>query len=172
MNSWLRFLLLFVVMVFLQVTVGNSIHLFGVAIPFLYIYFIVRLPLSLSTNWTMTVAFLLGLTIDVFCNTPGMNALSCVIVAALRKWLLKLYTPRVEDYAEVEPSIRNFGLSLYVRYTLTLSFCFCLTLFLVESLSFFDAGRLALRVFSSTILTFLVILGMDRLTKSGREKRS
>ncbi len=171
MSNWLRYILLFAVVVFLQVTVGNSIHLFGVAIPFLYIYFLVRLPLSLSVNWVMTLAFLLGLTIDTFCNTPGMHALSCVVLAVLRKPVLNLYTPRGEDYIEATPSIRSFGMSLYVRYTLTLSFCFCLTLFLIESLSFLNVGRLSLRVFASTILTFLMILGMDSLTRSGREKR-
>ena len=41
MNSWLRYFFLFIVVVFLQVTIGNNIHLLGVAIPFLYIYFII-----------------------------------------------------------------------------------------------------------------------------------
>ena len=76
MNSWLRYFFLFIVVVFLQVTIGNNIHLLGVAIPFLYIYFIIRLPLSLSVNWTLTLAFILGLVIDIFSNTPGMNALA------------------------------------------------------------------------------------------------
>ena len=69
MNSWLRYFFLFIVVVFLQVTIGNSIHLLGVAIPFLYIYFIIRLPLLLSVNWTLTLAFILGLVIDIFSNT-------------------------------------------------------------------------------------------------------
>jgi len=162
MNSWLRYFFLFIVVVFLQVTIGNSIHLLGVAIPFLYIYFIIRLPLSLSVNWTLTLAFILGLVIDIFSNTPGMNALACTVVAFLRKPILNLYTPRGEDYSESEPSI---------RYVLTFSLCFCTLLFVIESFSFFDIGRLVLRVLASTILTFLVILGMDSLTKSGREKR-
>ena len=153
MNSWLRYFFLFIVVVFLQVTIGNSIHLLGVAIPFLYIYFII------------------GLVIDIFSNTPGMNALACTVVAFLRKPILNLYTPRGEDYSESEPSIRNFGMSLFVRYVLTFSLCFCTLLFVIESFSFFDIGRLIVRVLASTILTFLVILGMDSLTKSGREKR-
>ena len=161
MNSWLRYFFLFIVVVFLQVTIGNNIHLLGVAIPFLYIYFIIRLPLSLSVNWTLTLAFILGLVIDIFSNTPGMNALACTVVAFLRG----------EDYSESEPSIRNFGMSLFVRYVLTFSLCFCTLLFVIESFSFFDIGRLIVRVLASTILTFLVILGMDSLTKSGREKR-
>lgn len=76
-----------------------------------------------------------------------------------------------EDYSESEPSIRNFGMSLFVRYVLTFSLCFCTLLFVIESFSFFDIGRLIVRILASTILTFLVILGMDSLTKSGREKR-
>ena len=109
--------------------------------------------------------------IDIFSNTPGMNALSCVILSVLRKPVLNLYTPRGEDYAEAIPSIRSFGMSLYVRYALTLSLCFCVVLFFVESLSLFNLGRLVARVVASTALTFLVILGMDSLTKTGREKR-
>ncbi len=171
MNNVIRYTLLFVVMVFLQVTVGNSIHLFGVAIPFLYIYFIIRLPLSLSTNWTLTISFLLGLTVDMFSNTPGMNALACTCMAALRKPILNLYTPRGEDYIEVVPSIRAFGMSMYVRYILTFSLCFCTLLFLIESLDLFDLGRILLRIGASAVLTFLIILGMDSLTMSDREKR-
>ena len=88
-----------------------------------------------------------------------------------KRQILNLYTPRGEDYSESEPSIRNFGMSLFVRYVLTFSLCFCTLLFVIESFSFFDIGRLIVRVLASTILTFLVILGMDSLTKSGREKR-
>ena len=158
MNSWLRYFFLFIVVVFLQVTIGNSIHLLGVAIPFLYIYFIIRLPLSLSVKSLKRMS-------------PGMNALACTVVAFLRKPILNLYTPRGEDYSESEPSIRNFGMSLFVRYVLTFSLCFCTLLFVIESFSFFDIGRLVLRVLARTIFMLGVIVGLGSLTKSGREKR-
>ena len=38
MSNWLRYITLFIVMVLLQVLIGNNIHLFGVAIPFFYIF--------------------------------------------------------------------------------------------------------------------------------------
>ena len=122
MNSWLRYFFLFIVVVFLQVTIGNSIHLLGVAIPFLYIYFIIRLPLSLSVNWTLTLAFILGLVIDIFSNTPGMNALACTVVAFLRKPILNLYTPRGEDYSESElyTQFRNVFVRALRAYIFTL----------------------------------------------------
>ena len=65
MNSWVRYFFLFIVVVFLQVTIGNSIHLLGVAIPFLYIYFIIRLFPKISNHsekrhclWHLTLTLL------------------------------------------------------------------------------------------------------------------
>ncbi len=171
MNNVIRYFFLFVGLILLQVIVGNSIHLFGVAIPFLYIYFIIRLPLSLSTNWLLTLSFLTGLTIDLFCNTPGMNALACTITGGMRKTIVSLYTPRSEDYIDEVPSIKSFGSSMYVRFLLTFVLIFCTVLFLIESLSLFNLGQLLIRIVASTILTFLLLLGMDSLTGSRREKR-
>ena len=114
MSDWLRYLFLFVIVVLLQVIIGNNIHLFGVAIPFFYIYFILRLPLSLSVNWVMTLAFVLGLTIDIFSNTPGMNALACVVLAALRKPVLNLY---------VDSQLRHVALCALCSHAFALFLC-------------------------------------------------
>ncbi len=171
MNSVIRYFFLFVGLVLLQVVVGNNIHLFGIAIPFFYIYFIIRLPLLLSTNWVLTLSFLMGITIDFFCNTPGMNALACTIMGSLRKTIVSLYTPRSEDYIDEIPSIKAFGSSMYIRFLLTFVLFFCTVLFLIESLSLFNLGQLLIRIIASTILTFLLLLGMDSLTGSRREKR-
>ena len=42
----------------------------------------------------MLWAFFFGLTIDVFSDTPGMNAAATVLLAFLRPSLLRLFTPR------------------------------------------------------------------------------
>lgn len=54
----IQFSILFIVLVLLQAMVFNNICLFNVAVPFVFIYFIVYLPLTLSTNWVLTLAFL------------------------------------------------------------------------------------------------------------------
>jgi hypothetical protein len=59
---------------------------------------------------------------------------------------------------------------LYVRYSLTLTFLYCVLLFAIESLSLFDFPYMLMRIVGSTLLTFLLILCIDSLSQ-GREKR-
>lgn len=74
-KSIVQFSLLFVILVLAQAIVFNNICLFNVAVPFVFIYFIISLPITLSTNWVLTLSFLAGLSVDIFANTQGMNAL-------------------------------------------------------------------------------------------------
>ncbi|MDE6503094.1 MAG: rod shape-determining protein MreD, partial [Muribaculaceae bacterium] len=72
-KTFLSFLLLFVVLVLAQVTIFNHIWLFGLAMPLVFIYFIVSLPVTTPTNRMLTLGFMLGLTVDIFSNTAGLN---------------------------------------------------------------------------------------------------
>lgn len=58
--------------------------LFNVATPIIFIYLLLRLPIGLSLNAVFTIAFFSGLSIDVFNDTQGMNALACLLIAAIR----------------------------------------------------------------------------------------
>lgn len=172
MNAgFIRFFFLSLLMVLLQVVIFNHIHLFGIAIPLVFIYVIMKLPLSLSTVWVLTVSFLLGLAVDIFSNTPGMNALACTILAFVRRPVLSLYLQHGSDYVADEPSMRSFGMGLFVRYALSLTLIYCLLLFVIESFFMFDALYLVLRVVCSTLLTFILILCFDSLSPGRREKR-
>lgn len=84
-KSAIGYIFSFIILVLLQVSVFNRIALFGYATPFLFLYFILKLPTTLSANWTMTLSFLMGLVIDIFSNTPGMYALASVSVAFVRR---------------------------------------------------------------------------------------
>lgn len=159
-----------ILFILLQVLIFNQIHLFGVAVPLVFIYIIFKFQVSLSTVWVLTLSFLLGLVVDIFSNTPGMNSLACTVLAFMRRPILSLYLPHGYDYANEVPSIRTFGMWLYVRYALTLSFLYCVVIFLIESLSFFDLPYLLLRIIGSTILTFVLILCIDSLSQ-GNAKR-
>lgn len=99
----IQFTVLFITLVLAQAIIFNHVCLYNVALPFLFIYFIIRLPITLSPNWVMTLGFLLGATIDIFSDTLGMNALACTIIAALRRPVLRLYIPRDEDMPQSEP---------------------------------------------------------------------
>ncbi|MBD5285210.1 MAG: rod shape-determining protein MreD [Bacteroides sp.] len=164
----LQFLLLFIVLILLQAIVFNNICLFGVAVPFVFIYFIVHLPITLSPNWLLTLSFLTGLTIDIFANTQGMNALACTIVAMSRHSILHWYFPREDELTIPEPSIRSLGFEYFAKYLFTFVLFYCTIIFLIESFSLFNIVRLALRIICSTFLTFLILLGVDSMLSQGK----
>ncbi len=92
--DFLKRLLWFAVLTVAQVFVLNHIHLFAVATPLLYIYFILLFPRNYP-QWAMLIwAFLMGLTIDTFSNTPGVASASLTLIAALHPHVLQLFIPR------------------------------------------------------------------------------
>ena len=84
----------FIGLVLLQVLILNNVHIAGYATPFLYIYLILKFESDVSRNTLMLWAFFLGLTVDVFSDTPGMNAAATVLLAFLRPTFLRLFVPR------------------------------------------------------------------------------
>lgn len=146
----------FVGVVLIQVLVLNQMHIYGYATPFFYIYFILKFNSKTSSNELMAWAFALGITIDVFSNTPGMNAAAATCLAFIRTPLLKLVTLRDMDESFL-PGIDTLGMSSFFRFVLLASAFFCTFLLLIDTFSFFDLGRLVLRILTSTISTIVCI---------------
>lgn len=86
-----------------QVVVFNNLVLYSVAVPLVFIYVIISMPITWSTNWSITAGFLLGLSVDIFSDTQGMNALCCTLLAFMRKPVFHLYVQRDEDLSACAP---------------------------------------------------------------------
>jgi hypothetical protein len=157
-------------MVLVQV-ICNRICLFNVAVPLVFIFFILRLPVNLSTNWVLTLSFVIGLIVDIFSNTQGMNALSCTILGGLRKPIFSLYCPREDDMSNPIPSINSLGVGVFVKYVFTMTMLFCVLTFVIQSFTFFNFQLTLLRIVCSGVLTSVLIFGFDSLTSAHREKR-
>jgi len=163
--------LLFIALVLVQVLVFNRLYLFETALPLAFIYFIMRLPVTLGAIEVMTLSFLAGLSIDIFSDTAGMNALACTILAVLRLPVLRLYFPREDDLTNPEPSMRSLGAAVYMKYAMTISLLYCMLYFTIEAFSLFNILRLILRISGSALLTFIVIMCIDSLMNQRSEKR-
>ena len=167
----LQFILLGFILVLSQVIVFNHICLFNVAVPLVFIYLLVRLPITLSVNWMLTIGFFLGLTVDIFSDTYGMNTLACTIEAMVRKPILRLYVPREEDLTRPEPSMYSLVTATYLKYLLTMTLLYCAIIFLIEAFTFFNPVRLLLRIVFSTILSMALMVGIDSFMTPQSEKR-
>lgn len=154
----------FIGLALLQVLILNNVHIAGYATPFLYIYFILKFDSDISRNGLMLWAFFLGLTIDVFADTPGMNAAAAVLVAFLRPLLLRLFTPR-DNLDRFVPSFKTMGISPFFKYTIACVFVHCLSLLFIEYFSFTSILLLLLRVFLCTLLTVTCILAVEGIKR-------
>ena len=68
-NNILRGFIYFVVLVLVQVLILNNIHFLRVATPFLYLYFILKMPVGSSRTKVENFSNQIGMTIEEFNNT-------------------------------------------------------------------------------------------------------
>lgn len=169
-RSVIQFTILFFILILAQ-AICSKICLFNVAVPIIFIYFIIRLPLNMSVNWVMTISFLLGLIIDIFNNSLGMNAFSCVLIAICKRPIFRLYCPREDDITDTVPSINSLGFSVYFRFMSTITALYCTLLFAIQAFSLMNIGLTLLRIVASSVLSIIMILGIDSLSTNHREKR-
>lgn len=161
--------LLFILLVLLQVWLFNTIHLFGVATPFVYFYFTLKLPVKMNRDVVLLLSALMGLIIDLFGFTLGLNMTVMIITGFLRFYLLKLFVPRdvFEDYI---PSFETLGNFMFVRYAGTMTLIHTTILHLMESFTLFDPMKLTLRISGSFILTVLLICAIESINIKGFKK--
>lgn len=164
-------IILFIVLVISQAVIFNNLILFNSAVALVFLFFIIQLPITTNINLVLLSSFVLGLTIDIFQDTPGLNAMSCTIVAFIRRSIFHLYVPRDEDLSGKRIGIKTLGSVPFLKYALTIIIIYCVLYFSIEAISYFDIQRLGMRILASSVFTFVVIYAIDSLTLRRREKR-
>lgn len=150
----------FIGLLLLQVLILNNVHIAGYATPFLYIYLILKLPSDTPRNTLMLWAFFLGLAVDIYSDTPGMNAAATVLLAFVRPLLLRLFTPR--DAADsFVPGLRALGLAPFLKYITAGVLLHHATLLAIEFFSTAHVALLCLRIVASTLLTVACTLALE-----------
>jgi len=148
----------FVFLIFFQVLILNHINLGGYINPFFYIYFILLLPFS-SPKWFLLISsFILGLGIDLFTNTPGLNAAACVVMAFARPFTIRIISSGPESLIGDTPSLKNQGLKWFLYYSITLILIHHATLFYLEIFRFTEFFATFLRVLLSSAFTLLLVM--------------
>jgi len=138
----------------------DRIHLFGYAMPLLYIYFIIKLPGNMNRSLELFLSAILGLCIDLFDSTLGMNMLACIWIGFFRSFFLEWLAPH-DLFENYTPSFRSFGMWPFLRYAFIMTLFHHVILFTSESLSFFDPLALIFRIAGSVVLTIILIFACE-----------
>lgn len=162
-NTAIKFVIIAILLILAQAVVFNNLVLFNTAMPFVFIYIIIALPVTLNTNWALTIGFVTGLAIDAFSDTYGMNALACTLLAFVRKPVFHLYVPRDEDLASQPITARALGAGPYMKYLLTMVVIYCIMILVIEAFSFGNLLQMIVRIVASAAYTFVLIFALDSL---------
>lgn len=137
----------------LQVLLFRNVALFDTAFCFVYVGFLILLPLETSLTTLLLLGFGMGLAIDIFYDTAGVHAATMVIIAFIRPSLLQFVRPS-GGYEGVEnPTLSKLGFNWFIIYA-------GITLLLHHSILFLIQGS----SFSLWFSNFFVILASTALS--------
>ena len=168
-NRFIINTLRFIGLVLLQVLVIDNIRLGYYIHPCVYILFLLLMPFN-TPKWKLLInGFLIGMTIDLFCGTPGLNAAATVFMAFLRPMVINGMTRRKDINENDEPSLNNMGVSWFLIYASLLLLAHNLLLFLLELFSFklfhIIIIQTILSVASSILVLFLILMLFKKSNK-------
>ncbi|MGF1532481.1 MAG: Rod shape-determining protein MreD [Bernardetiaceae bacterium] len=157
------FSILFQVFAFLgyaafQVFFLEGVVLGGVAFCWLYVSFLLFLPLDTDSVLLLLIAFTFGLLVDAFYDSSGVHTAATLVLAYARKWVLDALRPSNGYENGQRPLLGDMSWRWFSSYVLVLLLVHHTTLFLVESVQVFDMGLFLLKVLSSTVFTFVSIV--------------
>lgn len=154
----LLFISRFIILLTVQVVVLNNIQFSGFINPFVYIMFIMILPVKVPGWMLLVIAFFIGLIVDMFSNTMGMHAAACVLMAYARPTVLRYLAPREGYEADSIPSVRVQGFAWFFIYAAILTLIHHAALFYIEVFRFTEFLSTLLRVFLSSVATLITIM--------------
>ena len=164
MNNYGLHILRFVSLVLLQVLILNNIMLFDFVNPYIYPLFVILLPLNLNQIKALILAFVMGLSIDLFQDTGGVHAAACLVIAYLRPPVLRFSFGINYDYQTLK--FYNEGFKQRFNYLAIMIFMHHIVMFSFEAFSF----QYALLILKNTLYSglfslFLMLLVIQLIRK-------
>jgi len=148
----------FVVLLLLQALVLNHVFIGAYIYPAFYIYFILLLPFE-TKGWVLLItSFSIGLGVDFFTNSLGVNAAASVFMAFFRPFIIQLLSANKDDESGSSPGIKNKGFAWFLTYSLILVFLHHSMLFILEVFGFANFLQTLYRIIFSTIATIALVL--------------
>lgn len=156
-NSLISNIISFLFFTLIQIFLFLNFNIYEYGFAFVYLGFILFLPLNTPKILLLFLAFLSGLSIDLFYNTLGVHAFAVVLIAYLRSTFSKLFIPKMMDDINELTSIDKLGIERTLVILFSLTFIHHLTIFFIingGSNFFFDN---ILKAFLSAVISTSLI---------------
>lgn len=160
----------FLLLIPFQVLIANHMRLWGFINPQICLLFILWYPLEKNVLGILINSFLFGLCIDIFSNSGGINAASCLLIAYIRLPLLRII------FNDKELKLKTFRYSNYsTLQKIILIFCFAfIHQTVIYSLEYFSLSQVLTILYKSitnSLFTTFVIVILLSIFISKRKKQ-
>lgn len=148
-RPWILFLLL----IFMQVSVFNRIQWLGVFNPMVYAIVLLWLPLSWNRAYSMLIGFAVGWWIDSSFQSGGIHAMASVWLMYFKPFWVKFTVSSVQLQDNPDPDLRDIEIRSLVSYAGGLLLMHHTLLYTLEA---FRWASLPSSIFKGSINTLLV----------------
>jgi hypothetical protein len=148
---------MFVSLVLVQVLIFNQVQFSGFFNPYVYLLFIILLPLSAPRYLVLILAFLIGLIIDIFSNSLGVHSAATVFAAYARPLVIRVISNREDDKNDY-PGLHQNKLIWFVNYVLIMVLLHHSVLFYLEVYTFANFFITLYRVILSSLFSIIIIV--------------
>lgn len=160
--EWIKQFIRLIALMLIQVLILNQLQFFGICHPYVFILFILMMPISLPRQVELVVAAVVGLIMDLFCNSLGIHMAACVLIAFLRRVMIRNI---VMDDTRLMGEINSISLGClgFFKYAAVLILIYHTMAVMLTAWSFANVGLNILQILLSSLLCGLMIIGYDVL---------
>lgn len=155
----IRFIGIFLLQVLILKRIDLSIGNFNYIHLMVYPLAVLMLPLNTPKAGALIIAFVYGLALDGFYNSPGVHAAALVFTTYMRTFILRIIEP-FDGYTNKDsPTLMNMGLNWFLTYLVIMYALHMFFYFSVEAFSFVFISDILM----NSIFTLIPSLGISFL---------
>lgn len=149
-------LLIIAFLVLLQVFIFDKISFRNIAVPYIYVLFIILYPPKDNRYLFLLLSFLLGFGIDMLEDTGGIHIFASVTTAYLTRFLVRPVSG--SRFFEIEEfKLSEFSPGQWFIYSTVLVFVHHFILFFFESFSLSNITGILLRTLYCSLFTLIFV---------------
>jgi hypothetical protein len=119
---------------------------------------ILLLPVKTTRSLLLIIAFVFGICLDIFYDSPGIHAAALVFTAYVRNIVIALLEPFSGYNIDNVPTIKQLGFSWFISYISILLLIHFFVYFSIEAFSFVYIFEIFLSSVFSFICSFIVVM--------------
>ncbi|HCE54721.1 MAG TPA: rod shape-determining protein MreD [Lutibacter sp.] len=150
---------------FLQVLILNYVNIFGHINPMVYIVWVFLYPVRKTRSLFLILSFLLGISIDFFSDSGGVNAFAITFIAYFRLPILMAVLKKSDlDYGQF--NLKTLSANKIILFISILTVIHHFIVFSLEYFSFSEFLNIISNTFLTSIFTIMIsFLGITLFAK-------